>query len=67
MKYLPSDYMPEPTSMGGGYSFQVCGSTYASQADLINHGRDEHPGQAVTWGDPSGSSPEAKRAEEKTA
>lgn len=48
-------YMPEPTSMGGGYSCQVCGTTYATQQMLIEHGRDQHPGKPVTWGDPAGS------------
>ncbi len=44
--------MPEPTSMGGGYSCQVCGATYETEQLLIEHGRDQHPGKAVTWGDP---------------
>jgi hypothetical protein len=44
--------MPEPTSMGGGFSCQVCGSTYESEQLLIQHGREQHPGKPVTWGDP---------------
>lgn len=47
--------MPEPTSAGGGYSCQVCGATYGTQQLLIEHGREQHPGKAVTWGDPEGS------------
>ena len=44
--------MPEPTSAGGGYSCQVCGATYRAEGDLIQHGREQHPNQPVTWGDP---------------
>ncbi len=53
--------MPEPTSMGGGYSCQVCGSTYETQQKLIEHGKEEHPGKAVTWGDPDGSVASSER------
>jgi hypothetical protein len=44
--------MPEPTPAGGGYTCQVCGATYATQPQLIEHGREQHPGKPVTWGDP---------------
>lgn len=50
--------MPESTSMGGGYSCQVCGTTYETQQLLIEHGREQHPGKAVTWGDPIESTTE---------
>jgi hypothetical protein len=53
--------MPEPTSAGGGYSCQVCGSTYETQQKLIEHGRDQHPGKPVTWGDPIESSVTSER------
>ncbi len=58
--------MPEPTSMGGGYSCQVCGSTYETQQKLIEHGREQHPGKAVTWGDPSGSTDGSERNTDKS-
>lgn len=45
--------MPETTSAGGGYSCQVCGTTHPSENELIQHGRDQHPNQPVTWGEPS--------------
>lgn len=44
--------MPEATSAGGGYSCQVCGITYATEGDLIQHGRDQYPNQPVMWEDP---------------
>ncbi len=44
--------MPEATPAGGGYTCQVCGATYATQPLLIEHGREQHPGKPVTWGDP---------------
>ena len=53
--------MPEPTSMGGGYSCQVCGSTYETQQKLIEHGREQHPGKEVTWGYPADSTPNYER------
>jgi hypothetical protein len=47
-----SKYMPEATPAGGGYTCQVCGETYATKQQLIEHGREQHPGKPVTWGDP---------------
>ena len=44
--------MPGPTSAAGGYTFQVCGSTYATKQQLIENGREQHPSKPVTWGDP---------------
>ncbi len=44
--------MPGQTSDAGGYTCQVCGATYATQPTLIEHGREQHPGKPVTWGDP---------------
>lgn len=44
--------MPEATPAGGGYTCQVCAATYATKEQLIEHGRDKHPGKPVTWGDP---------------
>jgi len=44
--------MPDATPAGGGYTCQVCGTTYATQELLIGHGREQHPGKPVTWGDP---------------
>ncbi len=44
--------MPEPSPAGGGYSCQVCGTTYATESELIQHGKDQHPDKPVTWGDP---------------
>lgn len=45
-------YMPGQTPDAGGYTCQVCGSTYETQQLLIQHGREQHPGKPVTWGDP---------------
>ncbi len=59
--------MPEPTSMGGGYSCQVCGSTYETQQKLIEHGREQHPGKPVTWGDPGGSTISSERSTDRVA
>jgi hypothetical protein len=44
--------MPEATSAGGGYTCQVCAATYATKELLFEHGREQHPGKPVTWGDP---------------
>lgn len=52
--------MPEPTSMGGGYSCQVCGTTYETEQLLIEHGREQHPGKPVIWGDPIESTTNAR-------
>ena len=52
--------MPEPTSMGGGYSCQVCGTTYEREQLLIEHGREQHPGKPVIWGDPIESTTNAR-------
>ena len=46
--------MPEATSAGGGYSCQVCGTTYPTETELIQHGRDQHPDKPVSWGDTRG-------------
>ncbi len=47
-----SHRVPGPTPAAGGYTCQVCGSTYATKQQLIEHGREQHPGKPVTWGDP---------------
>lgn len=57
--------MPGPTSAGGGYSCQVCGVTYATESELIQHGRDQHPDRPVTWGDPREATVRTEAAEGK--
>lgn len=59
--------MPEPTSMGGGYSCQVCGSTYETQQKLIEHGSEQHPGKPVTWGGPDGSTISSEKSADRAA
>lgn len=38
IKWISINLIPEPTSMGGGYSCQVCGTTYETEQLLIEHG-----------------------------
>jgi hypothetical protein len=53
--------MPGLTPDAGGYTCQVCGATYETQQKLIEHGREQHPGKPVTWGDPIESSVTSER------
>jgi hypothetical protein len=58
--------MPGPTPDAGGYTCQVCGGTYATQQQLIEHGREQHPGKPVTWGDPIESTVSSEREYDTT-
>lgn len=58
--------MPEATSAGGGYSCQVCGMTYSTESELIQHGRDRHPDRPVAWGDPREATVRTETAEVKS-
>jgi hypothetical protein len=58
--------MPEATSAGGGYTCQVCGTTYPSESELIQHGRELHPDRPVTWGDARETAVSTEAAEVKS-
>lgn len=58
--------MPEATSAGGGYTCQVCGTTYPLESELVQHGRDQHPDRPVTWGDPREATVNTETAEIKS-
>jgi hypothetical protein len=56
--------MPGTTSAGGGYTCQVCGTTFDTEQHLIEHGNEQHPGKAVIWGATGTTSTAATSTEE---
>jgi hypothetical protein len=56
--------MPGATSAGGGYTCQICGTTFDTEQHLIEHGNEQHPGKAVIWGATDTTSTAATSTEE---